>query len=175
MAPKKGSADIFANMAYLAVTESAANTLTFAQLQLASSLMSQKSALIIHRLDIFPDINATILAATNDQVGIALTLTDRITAINDLSQPEILFYRTYKRIDFGVSATGMQISQPEIVDFSPLPGGGILVPADRLYIAICGISAAAAGNASMRLYYTVKELDTTDYWELIEARRIMTT
>ena len=56
-----------------------------------------------------------------------------------------------------------------------MPGGGIIVPADRLFIGIASGGAAAAQAASMRLYYTVMELAEVDYWQLIEARRVMTT
>jgi len=173
MATKKAK-DAFANIAFLSVSESAANTLTFAQLQLATTLMTEKMAMVIHRLDVFPDINSTDLSANNASIGVALTLTDRITAINDLSQPEVMFFRQYKRVDI-TAASSWFISQPEIVDYSDLPGGGLLVPADRLYIGIHGISAGGPGHASMRVYYTVKPLDTADYWDLVEARRIMTT
>lgn len=175
MASKLGKNDVYANMAYLQVTETGANTLTFAQLQLANTLMTQKTALIIHRLDVFPDLNATALSATNKSLGVALTLTNKITSINDQSQPEVLFFRQYKRIDFGAAASGMIVPEPEIVDYNYMPGGGIIVPADRLYIGVAGIGAGAAQTCSMRIYYTVKELETSDYWELIEARRIMTT
>jgi hypothetical protein len=158
----------------MAVIESAANTLTFAQLQLATVLMDQKMAMIIHRLDVFPDLNSTDLSANNSSIGIALTLTDRITSINDLSQPEIMFYRQYKRVDI-TAVSSWQITQPEIVDYNSMPGGGLIVPADRLYIGIAGNACGGAAVASMRIYYTIKAIDTADYWELIEARRIMTT
>lgn len=174
MAEKKKAADQFANIAYLSVTESAANTLTFAQLQMATMMMDAKYALIIHRAEWFIGDLASLNSST-DRINIALTLTDRITDIGDQSQPEVLFYQRIARFDLGAAATGNFVDFPKSRDFTNLPGTGILVPADRLYIGIQGAGAAAAMQVNMRLYYTVKELETADYWDLIEARRVMTT
>jgi hypothetical protein len=67
------------------------------------------------------------------------------------------------------------VPQPQTLDFSTLPGTGIIVPADNLYVGIKGTTCGAAGLASIRIYYTVKALKTEEYWDLIEARRVMTT
>lgn len=164
--------DKFANIAYLTVTESAANTLTFATLNLANNLMDSKYAMIIHRAECF--IYPTQMNGTGDIVSMALTVTDRLTGLG-LIQPEVLFMRELLRTDMGAAASAIITTSPLIADFSELPGGGILVPADRLYIGAQGSGCAAANTVGMRLYYTVMPLDTADYWELIEARRIMTT
>lgn len=174
MATAKKMGDQFANIAYLAVSESVAGTLKFARLEMANNLLSEKAALIIHRTEIYLD-GPQIMNAALDGVICALTLTDRITAINDLSQPEILMALTLTRYDFGAAATGALEEKPRVRDFSSLPGGGLLVPADRLYLGVQGIGLTGVAAASCRLYYTVKSLDTADYWELIEARRVMTT
>jgi hypothetical protein len=169
----KLSTDKWANIAYLSVTESAANTLTFAQLQLANNLLSEKAAVIVHRAEMtFDD---TQLNSTGDYIDIALTVSDRITNIADLSQPEILYYYSRQRADFGTAANCVLKDFPILLDFTTLPGGGLLVPADRLYIGIKGTGCAGASKAVSRLYYTVMPLKTEDYWELIEARRVMTT
>jgi len=172
---KASTTDKFANIAFLSVTESAANTLTFSQLQLANNLLSEKAAIIIHRAEFLLIPLVTIFNSSGDNLKIALTLTDRITDIGDLSQPEILFAEKFSRDDLGAAASGLYLRQPFIRDFTELPGGGIIVPADRLYIGAQGNGCAAAAYATMRLYYTVMPLQVTDYWELIEARRIMTT
>jgi len=174
MADKKGTADFFANIAYLEVVESAANTLTFAQLQLATTLMSEKMALIIHRLEYY-FVDLASFNSTGDFLQIALTVSNTITSLTDMSQPEILTFNRIARLDLGAAATGRLIMQPYEKDFTSLPGGGILVPADRMYLGIQGSGMAAACTARMRLYYTVKALTKEDFWDLIEARRIMST
>lgn len=174
MATKQALGDKFANIAYLDVTESAANTLTFAQLVMANNLLSEKAAVIIHRMELKVGDLAS-LNGTGDFFDAALCLSDRITTLSDLSQPEILAFVRFLRHDIGAAATGSILLDPVIRDFTNLPGGGLLVPADRLYIGAKASGAAAAMVATMRLYYTVMPLQVSDYWELIEARRIMTT
>lgn len=174
MANKVKAADRFANIAYLTVTESAANTLTFAQLAMATPMVGDKYGLIIHRAEIGFSGWGSFNSST-DQVNMALTLTDRLTDITDLSQPELLFYQQLIRMDLGAAATGMFIDQPYLRDFANLPNGGLLVPGDRLYAAIVGTGMAAATVLKMRLYYSVLMLEVQDYWELVEARRLMTT
>lgn len=167
------TAEKWANIAFLSVTESAANTLTFAQLQLANNLLSEKAALIIHRAEL--TLDDTQLNSSGDYIDVCLSVSDRITPISDLSQPELLYFYSRQRVDFGTAASGALKDFPIMLDFSTLPGGGLLVPADRLYIGIKGTGCAAESNAKMRLYYTILPLKTEDYWELIEARRVMTT
>lgn len=174
MAVKK-SGDVFANMAFLGVTESAANTLTFAQLQLANALMSEKVAMVIHRIQVFSSVGPSAFNASGDQQRIAVCLTDRLTDIQDLSQPEILTTITKERWDFGAAASGMVVTTPLDFDFNAMPGGGILVPADRIYVGVQGLSLAVATSAYIRLWYTIMPLSKEDFWDLIEARRIMTT
>jgi hypothetical protein len=168
------SSDQYANIAFLKVTESAANTLTWARLQLANTLLTEKTAVLIHRADVQLDHHFTILSANTARITAVVSVSDRITDIRDLSQPEILLQIEYQRIDATAVSTHV-IKQPEILDFSSLPGGGILVPADNLFVGIKGLTAGAAGLVSVRLYYTVKALKTEEYWDLIEARRVMTT
>lgn len=173
MATKK-SMDNYANIAFLTILETAANTLSWARLQLASSLMSEKAALIIHRADVQLTRHAAVLNANTAIISTCLSVSDRVTDIRDLSQPEILFQLECQRVDVTAVSTHFPMS-PVVLDFSTLPGSGIIVPADNLYIGIKGTTCGAAGLASMRLYYTVKPLETNEYWDLIEARRVMST
>lgn len=174
MATKRAAMDQFANIAYLTVTEAVAGTLKFARLEMANNLLTEKAALIIHRAEIFLD-GPSLMNGTGDYAIMGITLSDRITDLSDLSQPEILISMTLARADFGAAASGFLEQKPYLREFSELPGGGILVPADRLYIGIKGSGLTAVAAASCRIYYTVKPLDTADYWELIEARRVMST
>ncbi len=175
MAAKSKAGDKFANIAHLSVTESAAGTLAFAQLAMANTLMSERFAMVIHRAEVTISNPHSQFNASGDTASYGLALSDRITNITDLSQPELLFFGQTTRIDIGTAASGFFYERPQIFDFTDLPGGGLLVPADRLYIGALGTSLVAVLTVSMRLYYTVMPLETSDYWELIEARRVMTT
>lgn len=167
--------DKYANIAFLSVTESAATTLTFEKLDMATPMIGEKYALLIHRAECyFAPATWALLIDGSDQAVMGLTLTDRLTSISDLSQPELLFniHITQK---YFTGAGFEMVERPTQKDFSSLPGGGLLVPGDRLYIGAQGVSIAAAITASMRLYYSVIPIGVSDYWELIEARRVMTT
>lgn len=175
MAEKKGKNDSFANIAFLTATESAAGTLTFAKIDMASPMMGEKYALVIHRAESIMSNIHSQFNSTADTAYWALTVSDRLTSIQDLSQPEILFMDSLLRADFGAAASGLLVERPILHDFTSLPGGGLLVPADRLSLGVYGSGLAAALTVSMRVYYTVMPLATDQYWELIEARRVMTT
>lgn len=166
--------DKFSNIAFLRCQESAVDTLTFAQLAMANNLSDQKAALIINRAEMtFTNLGS--LNSNGDMVDAALCLSDRVTPLYDLSQPEILFYFRVQRWDMGAAASAALYEYPLIRDFTELPGGGLLVPADRLYLGIKSTGAASVDAAELRIYYTVMQLKTEDYWELVEARRVMTT
>ena len=172
MANKLGT-DKFANIAYLYVAATSNDVLATARLDMANNLLSEKAAIIISRADVFIG-NVGAINAAGESISVALQLTDRLTTIS-LADPETLFTTGVIRYDAGTAGTGNLWISPIVLDFSNLPGGGILVPADRLYIAVKSENLAALANAAMRIYYTVVPLAPADYWELIEARRIMTT
>jgi len=169
---KKAASDKFANMAYLTVVESSATTLTFGKLDIANNLLSEKVALVIHRTESIV-VSPTHLVGAADAITYALVVSNKLTDIYDLSQPEILFTKQIVRHDAGTPATAAFFELPLVNDFSTLPGGGLIVPADRLYVGIVGYSTATASTIKMRLYYTVMPLAEADYWELIQARRVL--
>lgn len=171
---EKRNTDVYANMAYLAVLESAANTLTFAKLQIAyPSLLDKKYGLLINRCDIeFASLST--LDASGEAVDIALTVSEGISSLS-LANPEVLIREKFSRFDLGAAASGVFVEFPLTRDFSTMPGGGILVPADRLFVAVKGTSLNAAMNAWIRLYYTIQVLSSEDYWQLVESRTMLST
>jgi hypothetical protein len=171
---KAKQTDSFANMAYLKVTEASAGTLKFAKLQLATEFGTPKKAMIIHRLEFLLG-SAANFNASADGIDSALTLSDKLTDISDLSQPEVLVWVQMVRRDFGTAASGFLEHWPIVRDFASLPGGGLIVPANYLYLGIQSTSATAVCSATMRLYYTAMDLEDTDYLQLLEARSILTT
>lgn len=166
--------DTYANIAYLSQVESAANTLTFKTLSIAtSSLLDKKFGLLINRCDL--EFSApNIFDTSMDFFQTALTVSDSIADLG-LSRPEVILRQVWRRVDFGAAASGAVVEYPIVRDFSTMPGGGILVPADRLYIGVLGSGCSAAGTGIIRIYYTVVELNSEDYWQLVESRRILST
>lgn len=172
MATKK--ADTFAQFAALKVTESAANTLTSTKFNFPFSIMD-KMALIISRIEYDWQTIAAALGAANDRIVAAITCAASVTDIEDVTDPLILdSYRT-SRYDIGTPATSFFFRQPYVKDFSNLAGGGILVAPNPLYLMVEGQGAAAACACAVRMYYTYVELNTDEYWQLVESRRIISS
>lgn len=164
--------DTYANFAYFFVTESAANTLTWAKLEIATgSLLDKKFGLLINRFDVemYP---YSILNSDGDTFTLGVSVSNSITDLS-LSRPEVIMREIWTRVDYGAAASGILVDRLKVRDFSTMPGGGILVPADRLYIGAVGSGCGAVGNAVARMYYTVVELSSEDYWQLVESRRIL--
>lgn len=169
MATKK-TQDQRANYACILVTESAANTLTFLKFNFPFSIMD-KMALNICRIEY--TVDASQLNSTADQVCVALTMGSTIANILVQSDPLLIDSHRIIRRDFGAAASGILEVTPFIKDFSTLPGGGLLVAPNPLCAAIQAAGAAAACSAYVKLFYTYRELETDEYWELVESRRVI--
>lgn len=169
--PGKTPTDSFANQAVLTLTESAANTLTFKKLETGVSLFD-KVAWIIHRIEYFFYTAAANFNHDTDNLKLGLCTSNTITSLS-LTDANILDLLEVARIDYGAAASGMLVMRPHFKDFTNLPGGGLIVPPSPLYGACQGSGLVSATTSYLKFYYTVKELATEEYWELVEARRII--
>jgi hypothetical protein len=166
--------DRFPNQAVIQVTESAPNTLTFKKLETGISLF-EKIAWIIARVEYY--VSSTLAAQFNadgDYEDIALTTTDQMTALA-LTNAAVIDYMSVHRQDYGVAASGGLITKPFVKDFTSLPGGGILVPPNPLYLGAKGTGLVAASTITAKFFYTTYELEKDEYWELVESRRIISS
>jgi len=168
----KNTTDQFANLAIISVTESAANTLTYKKLETGISL-SEKVAWVISRLEFSSgEFGPTIFNGTGDELRIALTVSNSMTALVG-TDPMVLDFLKINRFDYGTAANAIMPVQPIIKDYTNLPGGGIIVPPQPLYLAAVGSGLASATTVVCRIYYTLLPLAVDQYWELIEARRVL--
>lgn len=163
---KKGKKDAYANLAFASVTHSAANTLTFQQIQFAVGLF-QGIAILLHRVLWFPSAAAyrEIVAATDD-LQMAITTSNRISAILDMREPAVI---VAERV-IGMGAEIAQLHSPIISDFTSLPQGGKLMPANPVYIASAANGFAAVQNVTCAMEFTFIELSPADYLELIQSQ-----
>lgn len=166
LAARKGKKDMYANVAYGTVVMSAANTLTYSQIQMAVGLF-QGVAMLVHRVLWYP-FNATIreMVAATDSMIMALTSSNRLTTIADVTDPSILVQRRL----VGVGANTEIVSLPIIEDFTNLPGGGKLIASNPIWVAGYSGGFAAAGTISVQLDFTFIELSSADYLELLQAQ-----
>jgi hypothetical protein len=175
MATKKIS-DKFANMATIICTESAANTLTYKKLETSIGTF-EKIAWVIHRLEYHLYGASTVFGSADDTVTCALMTGNVRTTIQDAStftDVSVLDLASIARVDFGTAGSGFFTTRPISKDLSGLPSGGLIVPPTPLYGAIQGSGMGAATTMVIRVYYTILELATEEYWELVEARRLLT-
>lgn len=166
VAAKKGKRDTYANVGFGYVLMSAANTLTFAQIQFAVGIF-QGVALLLHRILWYPSNTlCRELVAATDQCEFAITTSNRLSAIVDTSEPAVVALHRFIGIGAGVE----RFSLPIITDFTQLPGGGKLMPANPVYVGLGSTGFAAAVFLRCVLEFTFLELTSQDYLELIQAQ-----
>lgn len=170
----KGSTDKFANYAIIQCQESAANTLTFKKLETGISL-NEKVAWVINRIEyVIEELNATFFNATGDLIVYGMSLSNTFTT-PVVGETTIVDYNRILRQDLGAAASGFFDYQPKVKDFSQLPGGGIIIPPAPFYLYVMGGGLTAPAKVTARMHYTMLQLAVDEYWELVEARRVLSS
>ena len=168
----KVQTDQFANQAVITLTESAANTLTFKKLETGVSLF-EKVAWLISRIEyFFTPGDFSYFNGTGDALTVALTTTSSITSL-PITDATVLDIFQLTRLDFGTAANAIMTELLRYKDLSALAGGGLLVPPNPIYGAIQGSGLSTAATVYLKIFYTVITLEPAQYWELVEARRII--
>lgn len=163
--------DKYSNKFYGTCTETAANTLTFAEIQTNVNIFD-KVAWVLARLEWYlPPATRALFAATDDIITCALTSSNTISSLG-LDSPSVIDLFEFAGILS--TAVGFETMMSPIVrDFSTLPGGGIIMAPRPLYVALKGTSVASAATARVRGYFTMKELSADEYLELVDFYRIV--
>ena len=167
----KQSKDKFANKFFGTVVESAANTLTFAEIKTNVSVFD-KQAWILHRLEwYFTSTMLALLLGANDSITLALTNSDKLNTV-DLSSAGVIDMAEFQH--HNLSSVGFQDELfPVTRDFGSLPSGGLIIAPRPLYIAVKGTSLATAATVAVRGYFTSLELSADEYLELVDFYRIV--
>lgn len=165
-------ADKFCNMAFADVTESAANTLTFSEIQTGVSIF-EKVAWVINRILWYPSFaSINLIIASDDYIEMALVTSNKVDTLH-LDEPAVID-ALYIGLEANAAlADAHQLVTPIVHDFAGLPGGGLIVPPKPLHLAAKATSIASASTISARIYFTQKGLKPEEYWELVEARRMV--
>lgn len=166
------STDKFANQAVITCVETAANTITFKKLETGIA-MFEKMAWVISQVEYFVGSYASF-NTTGDYVNFGLATTDQLTSLS-LSNAAIFDFNSIQRLDIGAAASGELLVLPITKDFSSMPGGGIIVPPNPLYLGVMGSGMANAMTVLVKIYYINYQLKADEYWELVEARRIISS
>jgi len=160
-------ADKYANILYDEVVESAANTLTFENLDIGLSLFD-KVGVLIHRLEWMSWPSR--LAAASDAIEFGLTTSNSWSAA-DPSENSIITYHKVQVVDYGTAGNNRIFDTPLVDDFSTLPGTGILTTPRPLYMFVDGANLADVATVKMRMFFTIITLKADEYFELLETRQ----
>jgi hypothetical protein len=170
---KEKAKDLFSNVAFGTVTESAINTLTFAEISTGVSVR-EKIAWIIGRILWYPaKLTMTGVHESADMLDMALTSSNKVDDISSLSDPAVIDLFSFGVAHYGTAGSGERYNLPFVRDFTALPGGGLIITPKPLYIAAKATSMAAAATVSCRIFYTIKTLAADEFWELVQASRIV--
>jgi hypothetical protein len=156
------------------VTQAAINTLVFKKLETGISLF-EKIAWLISRVEYFvANLGATTFNASEDYMTLALVATDQLTGLA-ITNNAVLDLLQICRYDWGAAANGGLREFPYTKDFSTLPGGGLLVPPNPLYLGVSSSGLALVASVTAKIFYTTYELAVEEYWELVESRRMISS
>ena len=162
-----GRADVYPNRAFFSVLMSAANALTFTPIRFGTGIF-QGTALIISRLDWYVQGPLNEVADTSDEIAMALTNRDDLVALKS-NNMNILALNVLNVFASGTPASAQIFQNPMISDFSGLPGGGLIFPANPLFMALHSTGLASAAEVDCMMYYTTKTLADADYIELVQS------
>lgn len=164
--------DKWAQIGYIQVVESAANTLTFNGLSVFSNILTPQG-LIIHDIEYNVSVaDWTLLVAALDEIAFGMGGDDGMTAVA-LDDAQIYDYNSLHLQVFGTPANAVFSQSPIVRTFDHLPGGGLLVPADRIYMFVRGASLASAVTMECRFHFTLVDLSAQEYIELAQALRVL--
>ena len=167
------ASDKYANIATVSVTESAADTLTFQELRTQAGIDSSRkkaTALIIDEID-YQIERATLgaMGAASDSLMFAITLSNAITDLLDISDRRILHAGYIMRQDFGTAGSAGMFQSPLVYQFFPP-----LITADRsLYLGVQGAATGIANTLRVRIYHRVAEITEGEFIELAEVFRLV--
>ena len=165
----KAKRDMFINRAMLRCTQTGTNVLTFAQLNFAVGVF-QGIALVINRIEYHVSAAAFQGVVENtDNFQVALTMSNQITDIT-YARPEVIDSRQVFGHLTGVGANLQLVDNRIKTELSSMPGGGLLVPANPIYLAMASAGLTSFKFVDVVVFFTFKELSDSDYIELMQSR-----
>lgn len=168
----KSIRDNFSNKFYGTVTESAANTLTFAEISTNVNIFT-KIAWILNRLEWYlPYATWSQITDNGDLIDMALTASDQISAIG-LDNASVIDKCVLGVKYFGAAATASLMNMPIPRDFSNLPGGGLIIAPRPLFVAAKATGFATASQVEIRGYFQQIDMTPEEYLDLIDFYRIV--
>ena len=171
MATKGSLKDEHANKFYGACVESAANTLTFTEINTNVSVFD-KVAWVLTRLEYWIGYtNRNLLLDSADMFQLALVSSNKAASLT-LSDAGVIDLLEYK-MELATSVGLFIKVEPLQREFNTMPGGGLIISPRPLYIAVQGSGCASAVTVEARGYFTALDLSADEYLELVDFYRIV--
>ncbi len=163
--------DRFANVFTAEVTMSAANVLTFGEMNFGITLRD-RVAVVIDTLYFFLPVGTIAeMTTVNDRITCALCVSDQITDLDDMADRRILFSKRIQRADLGTAASGVFVHMPMDVSFSP----PLIALPNRLFLGVDTTGLASAAVTQLRMHFrTVSITQDQQLVEVLEAFQLST-
>lgn len=161
--------DKFANILNFSVTLSAANTLTFEEINIGLNLFD-KVGLLVHRVKFGISSIEDQLNEDNDAWQAGLTTSDQLSGLG-LDQQAVIDMFSQTCHEYGTAGNMLVLDQTYQVDYSGFPGGGLLIAPKPLYLGLTTVGYSSAATMNGRLFFTVMKMSPSDYFELLESRQ----
>ena len=116
------------------------------------------------------------MGAANDTVTVGLVLSNigtNYATLSSYADPALVDRLSIERCALGTAASGLFVLKPVVKDLSSLPGGGLLIPPTPLFGFAQGSTCDEAASIIIKIFYTIIQLEISQYWELVEARRVI--
>ena len=165
--------DRYANIATFDVTETAAGTLTFAELRTSAGIDASRktaTALLVDEIDYFIGVAAYAdMTSNGDDILMAITISSSVTDLQDMADSRILHSNIVTRVDFGTAGSAQLVKAPLVSQFFPP-----LITAERsLFLGVVSAGLASAVNVRARVYYRTVQLTDGEFLELAEVFRLV--
>lgn len=162
--------DNYSNLVQVAITQSAADTLTFEEIDLGLTIF-QKIGIVINRIEMYPQGPGWALLQNNGDTFIfGLTQSNQITTLSPSENAVVYRHQEYL-MHYGTAGNAVPYSEPIVADFSEMPGGGLIIAPRPLFIALDSDGLGATFEGIIRMYFIIIELKADEYFELLESRR----
>lgn len=160
--------DRFANRITAKVVMSAADTLTWVEVQTGVSLGSGVG-MLIDSVEYFWDMATKALMSANQDYLVAAWTTSNVpTDLNEINDQRIIHQANFQvRLD---TAVGFQLlKEPHVYQFFP----PLIVASPKVYLGFDTSGLASAGTVRSRMYFRYIELTDKEYLELAETNLLV--
>jgi len=157
--------DKYQSIATIAVTESAANTITFSALTTGLGFGTKRGMLIdAVEFHLTPG-SLNLILDEADQATLGLTVSSGVTDLTDFTDRRIITMIQLDQLNSGTPANAQLIKMPMT---SLLGTQGLPIAETSLFLGVAGVSLATALSARCRIFFRYIDLTDRDILEIAQ-------